>query len=77
MGSNAHKVGRSARVAKPDLWYFDQLPPTARAALASAERDWSSAWFFNNWRRGLRGWKTGQQLAAHVEAADRRNREKR
>jgi len=72
--SNAHKVGRSSRASKPDLWYYDRLPPTARAALANAERDWSSAWIYNAWRKAKTGYKTGQQCADQVRFDDRKVR---
>lgn len=73
--SNAHRVGRSSRAAKPDLWYYDRLPPTARAALAGAEREWSSAWIYNAWSKAKPGYKTGQQCAEQVKRADKRTRQ--
>lgn len=72
--SNAHRVGRRSQATKPDLWYYDRLPPTARAALANAERDWSSAWIYNGWNKAKPGYKTGQQCAERVRQADRRAR---
>lgn len=72
MGSNAHRVGRANRSSKPDLWYYDRLPPTARQALANADREWSSAWLFNAWNKGKTGYKTGQQCAVRVKEADRK-----
>lgn len=71
---NAHRVGRRLRATKPDLWYYDRLPPTARAALANAEHDWSSAWIYNAWNKARHGYKTGKQCAEQVRAADRRVR---
>ena len=68
--SNTPRVGRAARTAKPDFWYFDKLPPTARQALANAAFNWSSAGFYSKWNRGQRGYKTGKDIADRVAAAD-------
>lgn len=68
---NAPRVGRSAKVTKPDLWYYDQLPPTARRALADAAFAWSSGSMFNRWKRGVRGYKTGPDIAERVRDADK------
>jgi len=70
MGSNTPRTGRAARVSKPDLWYYDQLPPTARAALANAAFDWSAGAMFNHWRKGVKGYKTGKDIAERIAAAD-------
>jgi len=56
----------------PDLWYFDRLPPTARAALAGAVFDWSSGWFYSQWRRGKPGFRTESDIAARIAEADAR-----
>ena len=69
--SNSPKVGRSYRVSKPDLWYYDRLPPSAREALANANFNWSAGAMFNRWQRGIRGYKTGKDIAARVRDADR------
>jgi len=74
MSGNTHRVGRTSHATKPDIWYFDQLPPTARKALANAERNWSSAWVYNSWRKGKIGFKTGEQCAKKVQQADRKAR---
>jgi hypothetical protein len=71
MSDNAHKVGRRARTTKPDLWYYDRLPPTARRALAEAERDWASSWLYTRWKSGAPGFKTGKDCAAKIAWADR------
>jgi len=68
--SNTPRVGRASQATKPDLWYFDKLPPTARQALANAKFDWSSAGFYSKWNRGQRGYKTGKDIAERVAAAD-------
>lgn len=72
MGENTHRVGRSSRATKPDFWYYDQLPPSAREALANAEHNWSSAWIYNAWSRGRAGYKTGKDCAAQVRMADKK-----
>ncbi len=70
MSDNSPKVGSRSSVTKPDMWYFDQLPPTARQALANAAFNWSSGSMLNRWKRGLRGYKTGAEIAERVRAAD-------
>jgi len=73
--SNTHKgVGRASQATKPDLWYFDQLPASARTALANSDHNWSSAWLFNAWRKAKPGYKTGQACAKRVQDADRKAR---
>ena len=69
--SNSKQGGRSARLTKPDLWYFDQLPPTARQALANANFSWSSGYVLGKWKRGERGYKTGGMIAERIREADR------
>jgi len=76
MSGNAHKVGRRSQASKPDLWYYDRLPATARAALANAERDWSSAWIYNAWNKARPGYKTGPQCAVQIAIADKRRKQK-
>ena len=71
MSANSPKVGRRASVTKPDMWYFDQLPPTARAALANANFNWSAGAALNRWKRGAKGYKTGKDIAASIRAADK------
>jgi len=71
MGTNAKQKGGRASFAKPDLWYFDQLPPTARQALANANFSWSAGYYLNKWKRGQRGFKSGREIAERVHAADR------
>lgn len=68
---NTPRVGRASKVTKPDLWYYDQLPPTARRALADAAFDWSSGFIFNRWKRGVHGYKTGSDIAERVRAAEK------
>ncbi len=70
MSGNSPRVGRRSQTTKPDMWYFDQLPPTAREALANANFNWSAGSMLNRWKRGLRGYKTGKEIAARVRAAD-------
>lgn len=49
---------------------FDKLPPTARAALANAAFDWAPQPIVTQWRRGTKGMKTGQEIAAKVAEWD-------
>ena len=70
MSSNSQGGGSAFQGRHPDLWYFDQLPPTARQALANADFNWASGAFFNRWRRGERGFKTGAQVADRVAEWD-------
>src|SRR5262249_7876310 len=70
MAGNASQAGRSFRGRHDDLWYFDQLPPTARQALAEAAFEWSSGSIHVAWRRGRPGYKTGADIAARVAEAD-------
>jgi hypothetical protein len=71
MGANAKQKGRRVSLAKPDLWYFDQLPPTARQALANANFSWSAGHYLNRWKRGEKGFKSGREIAERVRDADR------
>lgn len=67
MGNNSNfSSGATFSGAHGDLHYFDQLPPSARQALANAAFDWSSGATFNRWKRGARGYKTGKDVAARV-----------
>ena len=71
MSSNTPRgIGTSANVRKPDLWYFDRLPPTARQALANAAFDWSSGSIYNRWNKGVRGYKTGADIAKSIKSWD-------
>ena len=72
MSNNSPRVGRRAQVTKPDLWYFDQLPPTARKALSDAAFNWSAGAMFNRWKKGVKGYKTGPDIAHRVHEADKR-----
>jgi Family of unknown function (DUF6525) len=70
MPSNASQSGRAFGGRRPDLWYFDKLPPTARTALANAAFNWASGAFYNAWQRGEPGFATGPDIAACVAEAD-------
>ena len=72
MPGNAMQGGRLFRGRRPDLEYFDDLPPTARQALANAVFDWASGWIFGQWRRGRPGYITGADIAGSIAAADAR-----
>jgi hypothetical protein len=69
MSANSPKVGRRARTTKPDMWYYDQLPPSARQALANAAFNWSSGAVLNRWKRG--GYKSVQDVARAIHNADK------
>ena len=71
MSDNSPKVGRRSQTTKPDMWYFDQLPPTARQALADAAFNWSAGAMLNRWKRGVKGYKTGADIAQRVRDADK------
>jgi Family of unknown function (DUF6525) len=70
--SNATQGGPSFWGRRPDLWYFDRLPPTARAALANAAFDWASGWIYGRWRRGTPGYQTGPDISQRIAEADAR-----
>ena len=67
MSSNVSQKGRRARLSKPDLWYFDRLPPTARQALANAKFSWSAGYYYNKWKRGQ---MSVQEIARRVAHSD-------
>lgn len=71
MSANSPRVGNRSQTTKPDMWYFDQLPPTARAALANAAFNWSAGSMLNRWKRGVKGYRTGKEIAERVRAADK------
>lgn len=68
--SNTPRVGRPSQTTKPDFWYFDRLPPSARQALANACFDWSSGSVYNRWRKGVKGYKTGKDIAERLKTWD-------
>jgi hypothetical protein len=69
--SNAIVDGaKVVRLRQSDFFYYDQLPPAAREALANAAFDWSSGVTFDRWQRGERGYKTGVDVAARVAEWD-------
>jgi len=74
--SNASQSGPGFRSVRPDWWFYDQLPPTARAALANAAFNWSAGSIHSAWRRGVPGYKTGADIAQAIAKADARQIEK-
>jgi hypothetical protein len=71
MASNASQsTGSYFHGAHGDMHYFDQLPPSARQALANATFDWSSGSVLNHWKKARRGFKTGKDIAARVAEWD-------
>jgi Family of unknown function (DUF6525) len=67
---NESQGGRAFTGKHNDYWYFDQLPPAARAALANAKFSWSSGALYNAWKRGKPGYRTGDDIAARVAEWD-------
>ena len=67
---NASQSGTGWSGKHDDLWYFDQLPPTARQALANAAFDWAAGAVLSRWKRGVRGYKTGADIADSVSGWD-------
>jgi Family of unknown function (DUF6525) len=59
---NSTQGGRVFRGLKDDLWYFDQLPPPAREALANARFNWASGAVFNAWKRRKSGFETAKEI---------------
>ena len=77
MADNAtQKTGSTFHGTKDDFWYFDRLPPSARAALANADFDWSSGAVYGRWKRAERGYKTGPNVAERIADWDRRQLER-
>jgi hypothetical protein len=70
VGGNVTQGGRAAQLRKPDLWYYDRLPPTARAALANAAFSWASGYYYNRWSKGVSDCKTGADIARRIASAD-------
>ena len=64
--SNAIVQGAKVVLRESDFFYYDQLPPIARRALANAVFDWSSGATFDLWKRGEQGYKTGVDVAARI-----------
>ena len=51
---------------------FDELPPSARKALADAVENWVSQPVLTRWRRGQRGYRNGREIAERVAEWDRK-----
>jgi hypothetical protein len=71
MTGNATQRGRVYRTRHDDFFYFDQLPPTARQALADAAFNWASSAVLSRWKRGIAGYRTGGEIAQQVARWDR------
>jgi Family of unknown function (DUF6525) len=69
--SNATQSATGVQLRHPDLHYFDQLPPTARAALANAAFDWSAGAILNRWKKARHGYKTARDITARVAEWDK------
>lgn len=50
---------------------FDRLPPTARKALREAAFNWATQPILTQFRRGVRGYVTGEQIAESISKWDR------
>jgi hypothetical protein len=70
--SNTPHVGERVYFEHPDMWYFDKLPPTAREALANSKYKWSSGSMYNLWKKQVKGFKTGRDIARSIRNADKR-----
>ena len=70
MPDNATQGGCAFRGRRDDLWYLEQLPPSARQALYDAAFDWAAGWVYTRWKRGTPGFKTGPEVAARIAEAD-------
>jgi hypothetical protein len=68
--SNAYVGGATVVRLQSDFFYYDQLPPVVRQALANAVFDWSSGATFDRWKRGDQGYNTGADVAARVAEWD-------
>lgn len=66
--SNSSGSYRSTR--ENSMAAFDKLPPTARAALANAAINWAPQPFRTRWMRGLKGYRTGPEIAETVVRID-------
>lgn len=44
---------RKSRRVRDDWYYYDRLPPQARAIMADAAFNWDSKWIYDAVRRGL------------------------
>lgn len=66
------KGTRASRHRRPSIWYFDRLPPSARAALADAAFLWSPGTIYSRWKKGTPGFKTGADCAARIREWDAR-----
>jgi hypothetical protein len=55
---------------------FDKLPPSAREALHYAAFNWATQPVLTRHKRGVKGYRTGRDIAARFAAADRDKHEK-
>ncbi len=49
---------------------YDKLPPTARLALQNAVFDWAPQPLVTSWRKGVKGYRNGADIARKVAAWD-------
>ena len=67
MPSNNVGSGRSYRTSLRDDEAFNQLPRELRDALNNAMFDWSAAWVWQRWRKGM----GVQQLILSIQLSDK------
>lgn len=71
MASNTNLAG-AGRASGHQMLAFDKLPPTAREALRYAAHDWAATTILARFRRGVRGYKSGAEIAMLVRHWDAR-----
>lgn len=50
---------------------YDKLPPTAKQALQEAAFDWAVQPIKTRWTKGMKGYRTGKEIAATIAKWDR------
>ena len=55
---------------------YDALPPSAKRALQDAAFDWAVQPIKTRWTKGLKGYKTGKDIAATISVWDKQQIEK-
>ena len=75
MSANSHRGG-SYSYSRDPFKAFDALPPTARRALAAADFNWAAVPVLTRHKQGLKGYKTGKDIAATVSKWDREQHKK-
>lgn len=60
---------RSVSRQHDDWFYFEQLPPTLRKALACSPFTWDSKWFLDRWKKSPKGLEECLRLLKDVNDA--------